>query len=134
MGACVHYLAVGKAPIESTETYEGEVRALVGGTPTEAVEYSGAGRYYSSRVPRKATPINLSQEQQSLRAISPGSRYNPTYSDKLNAWMMRTLNRRPRLRPSALFLVDNMIPEATNMLTLLSGQAGLFDLEIKFEG
>jgi hypothetical protein len=138
LGACVHFLAVGKAPIQSVSGYEREVRAANENRhPAGAQEYSPIDRYYAATVPRQATPINLTEEEQKTRGIGPyqsGNRapFNHQYSDQLNKWMMRTLSHRARDRPTAEQLLSYMVPEGKEILRLSAGESGLADLDVKF--
>jgi hypothetical protein len=135
LGACVHYLAVGKAPIWNTADFEQQVHKQLGGHPAEVKDYKDAKRYYAAKAPRVVTPINLTKAQQTALGIAPrNGKYNPVYSNELNAWMCHTLEHSPKRRPKASALVSNMVPEGKAMLALSSGAAGLIDLEIKFPG
>lgn len=130
-------MATGKAPIQSRTQYERDIRARFGGHPREAREYEAVDRYYAARVPREVIPINLTPDEQKTRGVAPSgttgrAQYYPTYSDELNRWMKRTLNHRPSSRPSAMDLINNMIPEAKEMLIEMAGRTGLVDLEIQF--
>ncbi|KAF2799506.1 kinase-like protein [Melanomma pulvis-pyrius CBS 109.77] len=140
LGACVHYLALGTAPVESVAQYTADTIKQGGGQhPAAVAEYSYPRHYYDARVPRKVTPINLSQQEQRARGLAPyNSRnrapYNHMYSDELNDWMEQTLNYSPKKRPSASRLVYGMSLEARGMLKKLAGQSGLVDMDINYGG
>lgn len=138
LGACVHYLALGAAPVESVAQYTADTIKQGGGRhPAAVAEYSFPRHYYDARVPRTVTPINLSQQEQRARGLAPyNSRYrasyNHIYSDELNRWMEQTLDHSPKKRPPTSRLVYAMSLEAKGMLKMIAGQAGLVDMEINF--
>lgn len=138
LGACVHYLAVGRPPIQSVYQYTVNTIRQAGGQHPAAVEdYTSPRRYYTATVPREVTPINLSKQEQEARGLAPisyrnGAPYNHTYSDELNDWLQQTLDHDPIMRPNATRLVYVMSLEAKRMLKQIAGKAGLADLEITF--
>ncbi|RAR12118.1 cytochrome oxidase biogenesis protein, Cox20 subunit [Stemphylium lycopersici] len=130
LGACIHFLATGQPPIEDSDAYAAKCfRENDNQHPASAEGYSGEVRYYRSRVPRRATPINLCKEEKQARGIGP--EYHQ-YSDELNDWMMRCLNRVPSRRPSTARLVYGMGIVARSMLRKMGGTAALGDMEAKF--
>ena len=130
LGACIHFLATGKAPIEDSDAYIAQrIRENNYQHPASAEGYSGELRYYHSRVPRRATPINLSKEDKQAQGIGPT--YHQ-YSDELNDWMTRCLNHTPSRRPSTGRLVYDMGIVARSMLQKMGGTAALGDMEAKF--
>lgn len=138
LGACVHFLATGKCPIESRSDYAAAVLAEGAGHPVSAQHYRKPDRYYAARVPRCVTPINLSPDEQLSVGHSPVlvdgiEIFKPQYSDTLNEWMKRCLSTAPSKRPTAERLMNDMGPEALTILTKLGGSEALADMDIKFE-
>lgn len=129
LGACIHYLALGFGPVEDALAWGEEQFADVSNDPESVVEYSDMNKYLMARVPRHATPINLSQEQQQKRGIGPD---NHQYSDELAGWLSNCLSYSAGQRPKAARLVDRMGPEAKTLLREMGGKAALVDLEAKF--
>ena len=129
LGACIHFLATGRAPIQNVGQYA-ITRFLRNGNrhPDSVDDYSSPDRYYGARVPRRATPINLSRTEQRQRGIGPD---NHQYSDELNHWMMGCLSRTPSSRPKAERLVYGMGLVAKGMLKRMGGKSALVDLDIK---
>ncbi|ORY12697.1 serine/threonine protein kinase-like protein [Clohesyomyces aquaticus] len=140
-GACLHFLAVGEAPVQNVERH---MQRVVGGNggiypnrPSMA-DYANHYRYYCAKVPREVTAINLSPAQQETVGIAPYNSpdrptHNAEYTDALNTWMNRILHFTPSERPSAGQLVTDLIPVAREWLKKMTGKSGLVDLEIKFE-
>jgi serine/threonine protein kinase len=138
MGACVHYLATGNAPLESIPDYVNTVFAQNNRHPHSAQQYANLGCYYSARVPRHVTPINLSPVEQQQQNIGPFLRndkecFNPQYSDTLNKWMKRCLSSFPGRRPTVERLLRDMVPEAKIILKKMGGAAAMVDLEVDFD-
>ncbi|KAF1843959.1 serine/threonine protein kinase-like protein [Cucurbitaria berberidis CBS 394.84] len=129
LGACVHFLATGNAPIQNFGQYAVTRFNENHKHPDSARGYSSPDHYYSARVPRQVTPINLSREQQRLRGIGPD---NHQYSDELNAWMTRCLSHSPNTRPTADRLVNSMSLVARGLLKRMGGKTALVDLDVKF--
>lgn len=139
LGACVQYLATGMYPIEDKAAYEATRFAENNAHPDSARDYPTPNRYYAARVPRRATPINLSKAEQRRQGIAPycwvaggPDCYNPQYSDELNSWMQQCLHHTPSRRPTAERLVKRMSLEAKGMLKRMGGQAALTDLDIVY--
>ncbi|KAF2033246.1 kinase-like protein [Setomelanomma holmii] len=140
LGACVHYLATGMYPLEDKDAYQTARYAENNAHPDSARDYNPRARNYAARVPRRATPLNLSKEQQRHRNIAPflwiaggPECYNPQYSDELNSWMQQCLRHTPSRRPTAERLVDRMALDAKRMLRRMGGQAALTDLDVIFD-
>lgn len=136
LGACVHFLATGRAPIKPV-TESGQKNPKCGVQPSKgADDYHPLGRYYVARAPRVVTRINLTEDEQRLNGITPritrmGRRiYNAEYSNELNDWMCKTLHIQAGRRATTATLLDIMVPEAEKRLKMSSGIAGLVDLEI----
>lgn len=129
LGACIHYLAVGHAPIEDFKAY-GTARFNENDMdPKSAKLYNGADRYYAARVPRRVTPINLTREEQQLQGIGP---WNHQYSEELNAWMLTCLQHTAKARPSAIWLISTMGPVAKVVLKHIGGIAAWVDLDAQY--
>lgn len=149
LGALVHYLALGCAPIQrgGPARLATEARFINGkNVPIDISGYSSASRYYAAKCPRTVTPINLTVEEQeelmssvdsygydSLNIRRNQGIYNQEYSDDLNRWMKRCLAFSPHRRATADELMKHMVPKAKEMLRKLSGRSGLVDLEVTFE-
>ncbi|KAH7393997.1 kinase-like domain-containing protein [Phaeosphaeria sp. MPI-PUGE-AT-0046c] len=139
LGACVHFLANGKCPIESRSNYASTILAGGAGHPISTQNYKNPDRYYAARVPRCITPINLSPDEQRNLGYGPSivnehDIFNAQYSDTLNEWMERCLSVSPSKRPTAERLMNDMGPEARRMLTKLGGAKALIDMDIKIDG
>jgi serine/threonine protein kinase len=138
LGACVHYLATGTAPIRDPVEYGAEVFAQNNRDPDAVQDYGGPDNYYAAHAPRIVIPINLSQAQQQRRGFGPyfqegADRYNPQYSDELNNWMKQCLRTAPVGRPTAARLVNEMGAVAKDMLKKMGGKSALVDLEIQYD-
>ncbi|CAO2656368.1 Nn.00g051710.m01.CDS01 [Neocucurbitaria sp. VM-36] len=129
LGACVHFLAIGSAPIQHLGQFAVARFHENNRHPNSAQDYSSPDRYYGARVPRQVTPINLSKQQQRRRGIGPD---NHQYSDELNDWMTQCLRRTPSRRPTADRLIYGMSIVAKGMLKRMGGKPALVDLDIKF--
>jgi hypothetical protein len=117
--------------------FEQGIRRGLGGRqhPESAEEYEPNDRYYAARVPRRVIPINISAEEQMARGTPRyNARFNHQYSYQLNSWMSRTLSLKPMKRPTAAQLSTKMATEARKMLRQMTGRAGLFDLDVRFDG
>jgi serine/threonine protein kinase len=130
LGACVHYLATGKAPIGDHEKYKQRCRQMYNGDPTSAQKYDPKHRYYVAKVPRKVIPINMPFKE---GPDEIGGRPPRQYSDELCDWMTMCLAFEGSKRPTAKQLVADMIPEAKMMLQKMGGKAALTDLEIEIK-
>lgn len=129
LGACVHFLAVGKAPIQDMNHYAVARFNEKKAHPHSADEYTSPDCYYGARIPRRVTPINLSEEQQQQQGVGP---LNYQYSDELNQWMMQCLNWNPDRRPATDQLVYGIRPVSEAILRRMGGAAALANLEVKF--
>lgn len=129
LGACVHFLAVGHAPIQDQREYTVARFNEKNAHPRSADEYSSPTRYYGARVPRQAIPINISKEEQRKQGVGPA---NPLYSNELNEWMMQCLSWDPKKRPTTDQLICSMRLVAENMLRRMGGKPALADLDAKF--
>lgn len=136
LGACIHYLATGNYPLDDRDQFKAECFAENNRHPDSAQAYGQIDNYYSARVPRKVTPINLNPEQQRQQGVvqfRDGKRcYNHQYSDELNLWMTRCLSMNPSRRPTVLRLVNDMGLEARSMLKKMGGKTALVDMDVKF--
>jgi serine/threonine protein kinase len=139
LGACVHYLALGKPPIEDLDEYKGKREKLHIGhnVPSSMENYPTAEHYYMARVPREVTPINLSEEEQLGQGIAVANTedaptFHHRYSNELNGWMEQCLKREPGERPTTRKLLDGIDEEATSLLKRMGGTAALTDLELEF--
>lgn len=130
LGACIHFLAVGRAPIQDLKEYRVrfEEEELV--RPDSMEDYASTGRYCGSRIPREVTPINLSPEVQRERGIFP---LNYQYSDDLADWMSLCLRHAPDERATVERLVGDMIIVAKDMLQSMGGLAALAHLQVSFD-
>ncbi|KAL6707433.1 hypothetical protein ACN47E_004212 [Coniothyrium glycines] len=117
LGACIHYLATGHAPLANIATYAAGRFQEQNQHPKSAGEYETPDCYYYARVPRRVDAINVGNLQ---------------YSDELNGWMMKCLNHDPKKRPRAEKLVEDMWTTATEILKLSGGNSALIDLDAKF--
>jgi serine/threonine protein kinase len=142
LGACIHFLATGKAPIEDSDAYAARrYRDNNNQHPASAQVYGHEHRYYKARVPRRAIPINLTKDQlhqrglglstEEKRAQGIGPEYHQ-YSDELNDWMMQCLSRTPSHRPTAERLVYGMSLVAMGMLKKIGGKSALLDMNATF--
>ncbi|KAF2278327.1 serine/threonine protein kinase-like protein [Westerdykella ornata] len=136
LGACVHYLATGRSPVQSTTEFKRKELER-GEQPSKGANcYDSIDRYYVARAPRVVTRINLTRAQQELAGIAPRITptgqpvYNAEYSDELNDWMCKALHHNPRRRTTTATLVERMVPDGEEMLRTTSGIAGLADLHI----
>ncbi|KAF1956740.1 serine/threonine protein kinase-like protein [Byssothecium circinans] len=136
LGACVHYVALGKAPLGDVDQYTNERIGMDGLHPRSAQEYSTPRRYYAANVPREVTPIDLSERQQQRRGMVSDKdgelQYNHQYGTELSKWMRQCLRTTPSARPTVEKLVNNMVPEAYTRLKVFGGQTALIDMEVKF--
>lgn len=71
LGACIHFLAVGRAPIQDINKYRKRFDEEECSRPESMADYTSTGKYFGSRVPREVTPINLSSEEQRQRGDFP---------------------------------------------------------------
>lgn len=133
LGACIHFLAVGRAPVEDVGIFAKDFRELLGREdfkePSSLMDYKSTDRYFGARVPRQVIPVNLSQKEQLERGLGP-EYYQ--YSDDLHEWMSQCLRFEPEERPSAIDLLEEMVDVGKEMLHSMGGQAALGDLEITF--
>ena len=127
LGACVHYLATGMAPLGDYDDFRRARRQEMGGDPPSARVYSSVERYYTARVPREVTTINVP-----FRDLSDFDEDRPArqYSDELNDWMKTCLRHAESQRPTAKVLLEGMLPEAKSILKKMGGASALVDLEI----
>jgi len=128
LGACVHYLAKGKAPIGDRDDYKQACQRVFDGDPPSAQKYNPRHRYYAAKVPREAIPINIPFRE---GPDGIGSRPPRQYSGELNYWMMRCLSPEASTRATAEQLITDMVPDAKSILQLMGGNAALTDLEIE---
>ncbi|KAF2752021.1 serine/threonine protein kinase-like protein [Sporormia fimetaria CBS 119925] len=139
VGACVYFMAVGGPPLKATKYPTQAELQERGITQSVFQRYGGFERCWAARGPREVVPINLSRDEQIARAILPlvysdrGPIYMTPYSDLLNKWMCRALAERPSERPTAMTLVNEMTPQALEILKKMAGTSGLVDLELKWE-
>jgi serine/threonine protein kinase len=138
LGACVHYLATGTAPIRDPVAYGAEVFVQNKRNPDAVQDYGGPESYYPAYAPRIVIAIDLSQAQQRRRDFGPyfhegAHRYNPQYSDEFNGWMRQCLRTSPAGRPTAARLVNKMGVVAKDMLKKIGGKVALVDLEVQFD-
>lgn len=138
LGACVHFLATGKCPIESRSAYESQILAEGAGHPEAIHKYKTPKRYYAARVPRSVTPINLSPDEQRRSGYGPSfvnddEVFNPQYSVELNKWMKLCLSTSPARRPTAQRLMIELNQEARRMLRKLGEEKAMTDLDCTFE-
>ncbi|KAF2868950.1 serine/threonine protein kinase-like protein [Massariosphaeria phaeospora] len=137
LGACIHFLVVGQPPIEVLgPAMVRRYRENGNQHPASAQDYSTVAQYYSARVPRRVTPINLSKQEQRTQGIGPYAAtnrapFNHQYSDELNDWMMKALRLDPRRRPNGDRLVRGLEPVARRILRRMGGIAALSDLEVE---
>lgn len=133
VGACVHWLCVGRPPIKSVVDYTvSQKRRNNGQHPKAAFRgYTAPEQYYRAHVPRKVLPINLTPEEQQEENIPTKSArgHNPQYSDSLNRWLRKTCHMRTVYRATHYELLWEMIPLAQEMLRQSTGGAGLADLD-----
>ncbi|KAJ4365811.1 hypothetical protein N0V83_008432 [Neocucurbitaria cava] len=129
LGACVHFLAIGNAPHQHFGRWATALYNQNNQHPDSAQDYSHPAHYYSARVPRQVTPINLSKAQQQGMGVGPD---NYQYSDELNNWMSQCLRRTPSRRPTAERLVNGMGIVAQGMLKRMGGKNASVDLDVKF--
>jgi serine/threonine protein kinase len=62
LGACVHYLAIGRPPIQSVSQYTVDIIRQTGGRhPVFVEDYTTSKRYYAATVPCAVIPTNLSK-------------------------------------------------------------------------
>ncbi|KAF2851104.1 serine/threonine protein kinase-like protein [Plenodomus tracheiphilus IPT5] len=131
LGACVHFLAVGRPPVQDlagfTAQFKDNLHVEDFVRPGSLTEYASVGRYCGAHVPRKVTPINLSPEEQQERGIDPEIHQ---YSDNLADWMSLCLRFTPSERPSARRLLEEMVDDGKEILRSMGGQAALAHLEL----
>ncbi|KAF2641464.1 kinase-like protein [Massarina eburnea CBS 473.64] len=136
LGACVHYMAIGKAPIQDVGRYIDEYYADENDDPASANKYSSLRRYFNATVPREVTSINVSysrQKAQGTVAVKDGKpQYNYQYSRELDGWMKKCLRKTPAGRPTVERLLGEMVPVANAMLLRSGGQSALIDLSVEF--
>jgi serine/threonine protein kinase len=128
LGACVHYLATGKAPIGDREDYKQMCLQEFNGDPPSARKYNPNHRYYAAKVPREVTSINVPFR---VRPGEIGGRPPRQYSDELNDWMTRCLKNDARKRPTTEQLIADMVPETKSMLQGIGGKVALTDIELE---
>ncbi|RMZ70197.1 serine threonine kinase [Pyrenophora seminiperda CCB06] len=144
LGACVHFLATGKAPVtieESRAFADAQYRANNGQHPASVQEFNLVAWYYDAHAPRRIIPINLTKDEHHQRGLglsieekrsqAIGPEYYQ-YSDELNDWMMQCLNFRPSERPNTSQLTHGMGIQAVDMLRKMGGKSALVDMEAKF--
>lgn len=133
LGACIHFLAVGRPPIQDlagfTAQFQKGLDDASSNEPESMKHYASAGPYCRARVPREVTPINLSSEAQQERGLDPEV-YQ--YSDDLHDWMSQCLQFEPEGRPSAGRLLEEMVDVGKKILRSMGGQAALAQLEVTF--
>jgi len=136
LGACIHFLATGDYSLEDRDQFKAECFAENNRHRHSAQAYGQIDNYYSARVPRKVTPINLSSEEQRVRGLGhyeAGRRvFTPQYSEELNQWMSRCLSMDPGRRPTVLRLINDMSQEVRSMLQMMGGKTALVDMDLKF--
>ena len=144
LGACVHFLATGKAPVtmEGGMAYAAaQYLANNNQHPTSVQEYESVEFYYDARAPRIIIPINLNKADLDERGLGPSAEEKRVqgiapeyhqYSDELNNWMIRCLSFNPRKRPTTERLRHKMGNQAMGMLRKMGGKAALVDMEAKF--
>ncbi|KAI8939435.1 hypothetical protein NX059_003215 [Plenodomus lindquistii] len=140
LGACVHFLAVGRPPLQDLEDFVAQYREDQKdelwklAEPLSRRDYMSTGKYCAARVPREVTSINLSPEEvQDLveRGLNPKTYYQ--YSDDLNDWMSLCLEFEPEKRPTAMHLLENMVDIGMGKLRSMGGKAALAHMEVSFE-
>ncbi|OCK81488.1 kinase-like protein, partial [Lepidopterella palustris CBS 459.81] len=137
LGAVVHFLALGKAPVQNVKEYRGNVWNRLGGRyPTAYVEDPN-DQYWNKKAPREVTHVNISVEEQMDEALGGDedgevahTNQNPVYSDALDRWMLHALAKSAKTRYTSGNLVKRMIPVGKKMIQKYTGKAGLVDLQI----
>jgi serine/threonine protein kinase len=136
LGAVVHYLATGRAPTESVMAFRAKVLEENDGKhPESCNQTEHKTNYYRHRVPRKVTPINVTYEEQRAAAgVHVHARYlKHVYSDELNRWMMKALQRNAAKRATTDQLLKNMISLGKTLIKKMSGTSGLAELDMVVE-
>ncbi|KAF2198973.1 kinase-like protein, partial [Delitschia confertaspora ATCC 74209] len=138
VGAVVHFIALGRAPVDNIDEYRNRVlEKLNGDYPASYERAKSADRtqYWRVKVPRKVTSINVSPEKQYAERtkfdggnVDPRS-FNTQYSDRLNFWMHQCLTTNSRRRVTTDALLRDMVPDAEAIIHKMAGKAGLVDLD-----
>jgi len=144
LGACVHFLATGKAPVtteDSSAFAAAQYHANNDQHPASVQEYRSLDYYYDARAPRRIIPINLDKNGVDERGIGLSTEEKRTqgigpeyhqYSDELNDWMMQCLSFLPSERPTTKRLRHIMGAQAMEILRRMGGKSALVDMEAKF--
>jgi len=130
LGACIHFLAVGRAPIQDMNEYRARFDQEEFLRPESMNDYASTGKYCGSRVPREVMPINLSPEEQRRRGMFP---LKHQYSDDLAHWMSLCLHHVPDKRATVERLASEMIVVAKYMLKSMGGLTALTHLDVSFD-
>lgn len=136
LGAVVHYIALNKAPVGSVGAFRAKVLQENGGKlPESCNKTQDKTNYFRHRVPRKVTRINVSYEDQRAAAgvHLRTQDLNPVYSDELNHWMMKALERNALRRVTTDQLLKKMVPLGKGLIRMMSGTAGLAELDMFVE-
>ncbi|KAF2815437.1 kinase-like protein [Mytilinidion resinicola] len=131
VGACVHYLATGKAPVEEQQEFIHRKWASWGHKYPTGVDAKDR-HYWDKQCPRRPTHINVSKEAQLEAGVEKG-KLRQQYSDELDKWMMKALNMKATQRPWAVDLLKGVERDGRRLIKKMSKASGLVDLEMKCE-
>jgi len=142
LGAVGYFLARGHAPTAELYPFVLQTRRNNGDklpAEVESLPESERRFHWCSKVPRQIVPINTTGSGRNgrmigLNGIPMDSReLDHAYSTDLNDRIMAILKDDPGLRPTALQLVDQMVPAAKLVLSKMGDQSTMIDLEFKCE-
>ncbi|KAF2501730.1 kinase-like protein [Lophium mytilinum] len=129
IGACVHYLATGKAPVEEQQDYLRRNWADWGNKYPTGVDANDR-HWWDSHCPRQPLHINVSKTTQLEEGVGK-SNLRHEYSTELDRCMMKALNMRPDRRPLAKNLLKALEKHGNPIIKKMTKGSGFVDMAMK---